>query len=637
MGKNLASWNIEETFEKLNKYFETVRTKQNGFSLNELFLFDSKLDYEYKDEWVPDLGDWLSQKELIKEIDQLLKKMNADTVWQKNIFSNLEARSFALNQDPSKLYSNSLNQANAAAYGIQSLTNKLEVELYIGDLLQIRSWAKSIKWLIEKNLTQLVLDDNGFKKDYQKLRDQYFAKKALIEKRSIKTNNTGLQEVSIRELESALSKCEVTPNENELKRFVGKFISNDEWFIDDVKNILKNAIYERKNELQLTELTAKFQSYYKTNDPENFIEQVSLLQDLTNRMQYHLQGFFGFLNKKRFPDALMQMFLQYNSELQQLEECGFVLHQNFRQFTIDEFQIYLNELKTIDFSLELEQLLKLFNGLKPNLKFCFEHAKIPILELEKAAVQRELQRAYLANPELETFNSQKLNQLSDKLNSEYNEWLKWNSWKLLDAQVLEFQRLLQLSETPATKLGDLEKQEKWSFKKGIRIIRNEIDKTRQHKSLRELVHSDAKNALDVLKPIYLMSPVAVAETFPCKKELFDVVVFDEASQLRVEEVLPIVHRAKRVVVVGDSEQLPPTDFFKSTSLQAETADNLKFSSFLMAAKAAFKSQQLSWHYRSLSQELIQFSNAAFYQNNLKVFPSCNAPKPALKSIRVEGV
>jgi hypothetical protein len=302
-----------------------------------------------------------------------------------------------------------------------------------------------------------------------------------------------------------------------------------------------------------------------------------------------------------------------------------------------EFEVALKALNKWTFSVETEQAIKLYNGLKPNLKYCLDKADIPILDLEQAALKRELNRAYLANPELETFNSKKLNQLFEKLDIEYEEWLKWNSWKLLDLHVLAFQRLMQMSETPAAKLHNEEKQQKWSFKKGIRILRNEIDKERAHKTLRELVHSDAKNALNVLKPLYLMSPTAVAETFPCEKELFDLVVFDEASQLRLEEVLPIVHRAKRVVVVGDSEQLPPTDFFRSNAIQAETADQLQFSSFLMAAKAAFKSEQLTWHYRSMSQELIQFSNASFYKNNLKVFPSFKAPNPALSSIKVSGV
>ncbi|MFY0671884.1 MAG: hypothetical protein JXQ87_00685 [Bacteroidia bacterium] len=636
LGKNLASWNLEEAFETIDKYYQTVRNRLNGFSLNELFLIDEPTKIEFEEEWVPDLGDWLAQKEVIVQINSLLQKGRCNLIWNENQFSKFDARTISLSDNPKTLLTQSLENAIEAVKLLRPLNRKLEVNLSIGDLLQIRSLAKSVKWLLERNLVKLILDDNPVKKSFEKLRDQYFAKQALIEKRKVKTGKANLEEVSLRELESALLKCEENPNSIELKEFVNVLVAENEWFVEDVKTILKNAIHEQKNEIQLSELKAKFQSQFKASDPDHFIEQVSLLQDLSDRMQYHLVGFYDLLNQKRFPDALLREFLQCDDAFSQLESAAFVLNTDFRSSTLSEFENDLNKLKGWTFSIEAEQSVKLYNGLKPNIKYCLDKAVIPILALEKAAVKRELNRAFLASPDLETYNSKKLNQLFDKLNLEYDEWLKWNSWKLLDLHVLAFQRLIQLSETPAVKLQNDEKQEKWAFKKGIRILRNEIDKERAHKTLRELVHSDAKNALDVLKPLYLMSPTAVAETFPCEKELFDIVVFDEASQLRVEEVLPIVHRAKRVVVVGDSEQLPPTDFFRSNDIKAETADNLKFSSFLMAAKAAFKSQQLNWHYRSMSQELIQFSNAAFYQNSLKVFPSFNAPKPALKSIRIKG-
>jgi superfamily I DNA and/or RNA helicase len=637
LGKNLASWNLEEAFETIDKYYKTVRTKRNGFSLNELFLKDKPTEIAFEEEWVPDLGDWLNQKDDILKINSLLQNSGSSLVWNENAFSNFDARAISIADHPSTLVSYSIQKAKSSVNALKALDNKLEIELNIGDLLQIRSLAKSLKWLLERNLVKLILDDNPLKSSYEKLRDQYFSKQALIQKRKAKTEESNFEEVSLRELESALFKCENNSGSSELKKFVKAFVTENEWFVDDIKSILKNAIHERKNEIQLTELKAKFQSQFKTSDPDNFIEQVSLLQDLSDRMQYHLVAFYDLLNQKRFPDALLREFLQNDEPFSQLESAGYVLNTDFRSLRLAEFEVALKTLNKWTFSVETEQAIKLYNSLKPNLKYCLDKADIPILDLEQAAIKRELHRAYLANPELETFNSKKLNQLFGKLNVEYEEWLKWNSWKLLDLHVLAFQRLIQLSETPAAKLQNEEKQEKWSFKKGIRILRNEIDKERAHKTLRELVHTDAKNALDVLKPLYLMSPTAVAETFPCEKELFDVVVFDEASQLRLEEVLPIVHRAKRVVVVGDSEQLPPTDFFRSNAIQAETADQLQFSSFLMAAKAAFKSEQLTWHYRSMSQELIQFSNAAFYKNSLKVFPSFKAPKPALKSLRVEGV
>ncbi len=128
-----------------------------------------------------------------------------------------------------------------------------------------------------------------------------------------------------------------------------------------------------------------------------------------------------------------------------------------------------------------------------------------------------------------------------------------------------------------------------------------------------------------------MSPVSVSTFLKPDAFEFDLVVFDEASQLPTAEAIPSILRAKRVIVAGDEKQLPPTSFFASALLsQDDTDDADPFSEPLesllddcAAVVPAFAEGHLHWHYRSRDERLIKFSNHYFYDNHLITFPSAS--------------
>lgn len=137
------------------------------------------------------------------------------------------------------------------------------------------------------------------------------------------------------------------------------------------------------------------------------------------------------------------------------------------------------------------------------------------------------------------------------------------------------------------------------------------------------VMSQAFDAIIELKPCLMMSPIAVAQYLPKVMGAFDLVIMDEASQIRIEESFGSIARAKKMVVVGDPKQLPPTDFFDTSSIsdgtQVTTTDA---ESILDACIGNFSStRKLKWHYRSSHESLISFSNHHFYKNELIIFPS----------------
>lgn len=178
-------------------------------------------------------------------------------------------------------------------------------------------------------------------------------------------------------------------------------------------------------------------------------------------------------------------------------------------------------------------------------------------------------------------------------------------------------------------------------------LRRQLDRKRGGMSVRALMENYGDLITQIL-PCTLMSPESVARFFPAKAELFDIVVFDEASQIRVADAIGAMGRAKSVVVVGDSKQMPPTSFAEVSATIDEEAEFDESivpdeESILTECVKAFVPQQwLSWHYRSQDEALIAFSNYHYYENRLASFP---APLPASGSgarghgislVRVDG-
>lgn len=158
------------------------------------------------------------------------------------------------------------------------------------------------------------------------------------------------------------------------------------------------------------------------------------------------------------------------------------------------------------------------------------------------------------------------------------------------------------------------------------LIRREGSKQKRHMPVRELI-SRTRNVTTSIKPVFMMSPLAVSQYLPCDMD-FDIVIFDEASQVTPGDAINCVYRGKALILAGDDKQLPPTSFFeRNTDDDDEEETDVKdFQSVLELAKAsgAFNTMGLSWHYRSRHEDLIAFSNYKFYDGSLVTFPSAHA-------------
>ena len=219
-------------------------------------------------------------------------------------------------------------------------------------------------------------------------------------------------------------------------------------------------------------------------------------------------------------------------------------------------------------------------------------------------IYKDWLRYILDSTELRNFNQkrheQKLEEFSQLDNEQYQ---------------VAIQRLRQLHA---------ERWKKWSVqpeaKTQIQLLEKQNTLKKGHKKIRQFI-KEASKLVTTLKPFWLMSLLAVSQYIEPEAVEFDVVIFDEASQVCTEDAVPSIMRAKQVIVVGDNKQLPPTYFFKSNASGGEDEEQEIYDSLLDESSIFLDKIWLKWHYRSKHESLIAFSNQNFYDSELLTFPN----------------
>ena len=169
------------------------------------------------------------------------------------------------------------------------------------------------------------------------------------------------------------------------------------------------------------------------------------------------------------------------------------------------------------------------------------------------------------------------------------------------------------------------------------ILKRNIMNGGRGNSIRSIIDS-IPTLLPKLCPCMLMSPISVAQYVDVAREKFDLVIFDEASQMPTSEAVGAVARGKALVVVGDPKQMPPTSFFSTSQVDEDEVDIDDMESILDDCIAlSVPSHYLTWHYRSRHESLIAFSNSNYYANSLLTFPSVDDGTSKVHLVPVKGV
>ena len=300
--------------------------------------------------------------------------------------------------------------------------------------------------------------------------------------------------------------------------------------------------------------------------------------------------------------------------------------------------------ESLDSLPEFLNCVKELAAMSPALATAFRTLPLLVDELEAAIAEHTLETHYQTSRATRRYNASIRDAHLERLGNNMNEWMEANAETIRKSIRSRFNEHVKISGLPAAQLTSEQKDFKRVYNRGRRELQHEFGKSMRYKSIRDLVAGESGMVVQDLKPVWLMSPLSVSDTLPLDPEHVDVVIFDEASQITLEEAVPSLFRAKQAIVVGDEMQLPPTNFFSAK--KEEEQDPLEFeevegelvqydlecNSFLSHAAKNLPRRMLGWHYRSRSESLISFSNWAFYQGRLLTVPEERLPRPDLEEL-----
>jgi hypothetical protein len=300
--------------------------------------------------------------------------------------------------------------------------------------------------------------------------------------------------------------------------------------------------------------------------------------------------------------------------------------------TLDELSEELNRLERKVGELpKFLPALEVLDALPPKVASAVREIPLEMAALGQEIADATLEKLLNAEPALSRFSVRVRDRAAEHLEQQIDRWQEANA-EVVRQQVrgIFLKNVKRTSEPGAAKTNaavDFAKR----YSRGRRELEHEFGKSMRYRSIRDLVEGDTALVVRDLKPVWLMSPLSVSDTLPLAARQFDVVIFDEASQVTLEEAIPCIFRAPQAIVVGDEMQLPPTSFFATKRDEDEDAlmiedegETVEYSldsnSLLNHAGRNLASTMLGWHYRSRSESLISFSNWAFYEGRLMTVP-----------------
>jgi very-short-patch-repair endonuclease len=395
-------------------------------------------------------------------------------------------------------------------------------------------------------------------------------------------------------------------------------------FQDRLK-LIDQAIATVGAKKSITETNGKLQVLLSTlwTDETSDADKLNELSTWLGKCQSFNNGQFTLLKKIASSERFKKIIERLDEQIAQLEKAGQQLESIFGIVANEHFGTALHEqcsqwaswIENVGKANDWPAARDLLTELKPVLGQEF-HNKIwrgdigtdKLISIAQISIYEKLWNVFCQKlPELTALDAYRLDSTLAQFRFLDKQRLTLASNEILSAYV---------SKRPTGSSGEM------------RVIRQEMNKKRNHLSVRKLL-KEAGMAIQKMKPVFLMSPLSVAQFIPPGSLMFDLVIIDEASQVKPEDALGAIARAKQIITVGDDKQLPPTNFFnRLTDDEADVEqdeDDYSFGdveSILSLCNIALSNQaMLKWHYRSQHPGLIAVSNRNFYDNQLLLPPS----------------
>lgn len=654
-----------EVLERFAEAMECGRG-EGSYSVKQLFTrlvaLGGRIDGAGDDEALPGYEDWVPHDTALRQLSVALQDVDLGGIFAATPFRFLKRSSYEWENPVAALKSRLTTTAAAVDQAREAVADFAfpTATCSIDELLYLAFMAESARFLARRNLLGLLDATSALAQGFDRFRRRHDRQtKALGKAREVTAHWRTKLEPG--EVEAALGQA--VAMENSFVRFLQprfwklRAVMRSHYdfaahaFAPAWSQVLMQLRTEYKEATTLEQLEAEMAAELGVDELGEVREKVDEFTARRRSVQVDDEDdeafFAALMREDAQTKATVETLAGMQDELRELERAldEFLVDPGER--TLEETATVLDELAPVVGL--LPEILPELTDLREAPDRFFEALRTRLLTpdaFEQACAAKSLELAYRGDRSLKRFEGWILRRHAKRIRKARTAWMELNGERIVARVRRAFRERFETAGKPAAQLSDEEKEFKKSFRRGRRELEREFGKTMRYRSIRDLSSGDSGEVLMGLKPVWLMSPLSISDTIGLGDVDFDVVVFDEASQIRLEEAVPALYRAAQVVVVGDEMQLPPTDFFATKGGtedaivfedEEETEEyDLSADSFLNHVGRNLPSTMLGWHYRSHFEALISFSNARFYHGNLLTIPDLPAEAGPREPIVVDA-
>ena len=594
-----------------------------------------------QEEQLPGYKEWASSTRVIAELEAVLEESGADCAFSEHPFSKVQESIF-LSDSPHRALDEALRKALQALDETEALVNACRLEpRHLQEVERLRSLVQLAVLLHPLALSgNLALADpdrreaKEWKRQYEEWRERQGAWQQAQQK-----NQHWKYKLPEADLDAALLLADkqegalLSALNGPWRRLKHRLQDSYDFAAHDAeKPSYRQVLEQLKAEYAAAERAEQArrqlqQQYALDQNIDTARLSIDLLQSRKGHpeLEYLLQRPDG----AAVVASLQALHQPFNRLESLLGRCLHQLPGGSLPETRDEL---LNIQLNADGLRDWLPALRAFAGLPDGVRNALRRLPLKMRQTEAAIAKRALHQLYQRYRGFANTDAHTLETAVQQFGDGYIRLQQLNA-ELIRAFVRHrFLQQLDLAGRPQAQLTEEQKKFKKAFSEGRKILENEFGKSMRYKSIRELSEKESGGVLKAIKPVWLMSPYSVSDSLPLDDSHFDVVIFDEASQITLEEGVPALYRARQTIIVGDEKQMPPTDFFHSGSKNVDPDDLDKSTdgeeegltddadSLLAQGARKLESTLLSWHYRSHYETLISFSNHAFYEGELLTIP-----------------
>jgi predicted DNA-binding WGR domain protein len=608
-------------------------------------------------ERLPHYAQWLEHGEIVHRVATALREMGDEPVFAKHPL-RLVGRAVVEAERPLELLRRHLDATEDMIEGVESALelSGLPEELWdtFEEIHALLGFSQRVLPLAERDLLGLLDPGTEAAREFAEVSTDLAAKAAALDRARQRTEHWR-EKLSPTDTETALAQARAF--EASLLRFLNPAFYRLRQTIRQRYDFAAHAVAPALTKV-LEDLHAEHtaqaawqearESARRRFSVEDFDALLCLTQELRSgpeRQHPSVAALARRLVGESDGAELVRSLAAIHTSFEKLHESLATLLAGHEQFDFPSLTTALDQLRgAADVLPELLPVLADVAALPDDFARALRELALLPDHFEAASAWRTLTVLYHEDRALAKTDGRALDRRRERIGRAYKELLEHNAATIRASVRRRFLENVKISNTSATQLNAEQKEFKKVYARGRREVEHEFGKTMRYKSIRDLAAGDTGLVVRDLKPIWLMSPLSVSDTLPLEADYFDVVIFDEASQIPVEEAIPAVYRAPQVIVVGDEMQLPPTTFFSTARGEDETVVveeegerievGLDADSFLTQSARNLPSTLLAWHYRSRYEALISFSNAAFYSGNLFTIPDRQLPTGELPPLHV---